>query len=138
MESGFFVAVDVDHVVAFAPPSACAVVDGEVDANVMALPNGIGEDVVVPALAWECLAELRVEPQRGLRRRGEFLVVDIVVKRGAGYGAVVGDGDFGRGGEWHAPKTVEAGFRTDLDERGVLVDAVVAESEKVADGGVVL
>ena len=127
-------AVDVDHVVAFAPPAIGAVVYREIAADIVAAALGLEEDVVLAGRAGVLLAVLGVEPARVFGQPLILLVVHVVIESAAGDGAVVGDGHEGAVGERHAPEAVEGVARADLDRQAVvLVVAGMPEAEEIAN-----
>ena len=106
VEGGLALAVDEDHVVALAPPTHGALEDAQVAADVMAAADGVEEKIVIAARARRFLPVLGVEGRRVGGQRGELLVVNVVIERRDGLGALVRNRDFRAAPEGHGPVTI--------------------------------
>src|SRR5580658_862784 len=139
------VAVNEDHIVAFAEPAVLILHDGVRDADEVALSGSFEKHVIVfaaeifsvthYALAGSGLAILRMEAAEIGGKAGECDVVDGEVEAAHALRTVIGDGDARRGCEGHLEICVERLDGSDGEQRR-LIDEVFAEAEaeEVADG----
>jgi hypothetical protein len=126
------IAVDKEHVVAFAPPAVLVFENGHGDANEVSLAGGLHPDIVVPAVEIFyivdsriaivgpsggppvirlSLPELRMEIKSAVRQRmGLRAVIEVEIEGVDGFLAFVCDGNQGVLLKWHGEERVHRAF----------------------------
>ena len=153
---GMRVAVDEDHVVAFAKPAVLVLLDSMGHAQEMAAALGFEEDVIPcpvqilfavhqrvavaspvagPSLARRGLAILRVKAPNVRRQRSQRHVIDGVIKTVRPLRPLVAERDPGRAGKRHFEVRVQRLFRRHCRQRRLIKEIFAqAKSVKIADG----
>ncbi len=127
--------VDIDLVVAFAPPAHSPLQDAHVAADIVAAAFGLQDRVIAARSAGEFLPVLGVEIGRARRQGGELAVIHVIIKGRNFLPAFIGDRHLRRTPEGHVPVTVASPAlgRAGDGQGGEVAVETMADAEEIAD-----